>query len=312
MTKHRSHAANYLRYLQQEITLQATYFDGKQQTVEQLHIGGGTPTFLTNDQLSTLMHTVRQHFQLLKGDRGDYSIELDPRETEWETLHHLRGLGFNRISLGVQDFDHQVQQAIHREQSIEQVQSLVDAARTMLYRSIHFDLIYGLPKQTVHSFIQTINKVIEMRPDRISLFNYAHMPERFAAQRRINSSDLPSAETKLKIFQHASQHLLAAGYRYIGMDHFALPDDELAIAQEEGTLHRNFQGYTTHPHCDLVGLGVSAISHVHDTYSQNSTDALQYYQLLDDDRLPITRGLMLNQDDLIRQAVIQSLSVTSN
>lgn len=307
VTKHRSNATNYLRYLYKEIALQAAQFDSDKQTVEQLHIGGGTPTFLSNDQLFELISTIRQHFQLLNGDRGDYSIELDPREADWETLHHLRGLGFNRISLGVQDFDAQVQQAIHREQSVEQVQSLVDSARTMLYRSIHFDLIYGLPKQSVHSFMQTIDQVIDMYPDRISLFNYAHMPERFATQRRIKESDLPSAETKLAIFQHASQRLLTAGYRYIGMDHFALPDDTLAIAQEDGTLHRNFQGYTTHPQCDLIGLGISAISHIGDTYSQNSTNPQPYYQLLDDDKLPIMRGLKLNHDDIIRQTVIAEL-----
>ncbi|MHA6196383.1 oxygen-independent coproporphyrinogen III oxidase [Pseudomonas wadenswilerensis] len=306
ITKDRARAQPYLQRLQQEIQQIACHLDPGQ-TVEQLHFGGGTPTFLSHVELRELMAHLRQHFNLLDDDSGDYGIEIDPREADWSTMGLLRELGFNRVSLGVQDLDPAVQRAINRLQSLEQTRTIIEAARTLQFRSINLDLIYGLPKQTPEGFARTVDEVIKLQPDRLSVFNYAHLPERFMPQRRIDASDLPAPAAKLEMLHATIEQLTRAGYRYIGMDHFALPDDELAIAQEEGTLQRNFQGYTTHGHCDLIGLGVSSISQIGDLYCQNSSDLAEYQNALDAAQLATSRGLICNQDDRIRRAVIQDL-----
>lgn len=306
ITKDRARAQPYLQRLEQEIQLIACHLDPKQ-TVEQLHFGGGTPTFLSHVELRQLMAHLRQHFNLLDDDSGDYGIEIDPREADWPTMGLLRELGFNRVSLGVQDLDPAVQRAINRLQSLEQTRAIIDAARTLQFRSINLDLIYGLPKQTPEGFARTVEEVIKLQPDRLSVFNYAHLPERFMPQRRIDSNDLPAPSAKLEMLQRTIEQLTEAGYRYIGMDHFALPDDELAIAQEESTLQRNFQGYTTHGHCDLIGLGVSAISQIGDLYCQNTSDLNTYQDTLSSAQLATSRGLICNADDRLRRAVIQQL-----
>nr|MDT0253784.1 oxygen-independent coproporphyrinogen III oxidase [Endozoicomonas sp.] len=306
VTRHRERSNIYLEYLFREIEMQSELYSHEQR-IEQLHLGGGTPTFLDAQQMTALMDKIRQHFQLSPSDAADYSIELDPREVDWPMMNTLKELGFNRISVGVQDLDERVQKAVNRVQPESMIQSVLDASRTMAFRSIHMDLIYGLPLQTTNSFMNTIDRVIDMAPDRLSLFNYAHLPHRFKPQRRIKDEDLPAAEVKLEILQAATQKLLDQGYVYIGMDHFALPDDDLAIAQEDETLHRNFQGYTTHSHCDLIGMGVSSISQVGDTYTQNSTDEAQYYSMINEGKLPVVRGLQMTDDDKIRQAVITQL-----
>jgi oxygen-independent coproporphyrinogen-3 oxidase len=306
ITKDRGRALPYLQRLEQEIQLIACHLDPAQK-VEQLHFGGGTPTFLSHDELRQLMAHLRKHFNLLDDDSGDYGIEIDPREADWSTMGLLRELGFNRVSIGLQDLDPGVQRAVNRLQSLEETRAVIDAARTLQFRSINIDLIYGLPKQTPDSFARTVDEVISLQPDRLSVFNYAHLPERFMPQRRINSQDLPSPAQKLEMLQRTVAQLTAAGYRYIGMDHFALPDDELAIAQEESTLQRNFQGYTTHGHCDLIGLGVSAISQIGNLYCQNSSDLNQYQNSLASAQLATSRGLICDADDRIRRAVIQQL-----
>lgn len=306
ITKDRGRALPYLERLEREIELIARHLD-RQQVVEQLHLGGGTPTFLSHDELRRLLQHLRRHFNLLDDDSGDYGIEIDPREADWSSMGLLRELGFNRVSLGVQDLDPEVQRAINRLQTPEQTRAIVEAAHTLQFRSVNIDLIYGLPKQNPERFARSVAEVIALQPDRLSLFNYAHLPERFMPQRRIAESELPGPAQKLEMLQRSIEQLSAAGYRYIGMDHFALPDDELAMAQEDGTLQRNFQGYTTHGHCDLIGLGVSAISQVGDLYCQNSSDLANYQQSLDDAQLATQRGLHCNDDDRIRRAVIQAL-----
>ena len=306
ITKDRGRALPYLQRLEQEIQLVACHLDPGQR-VEQLHFGGGTPTFLSHPELRQLMARLREHFSLLEDDSGDYGIEIDPREADWSTMGLLRELGFNRVSLGVQDLDPAVQRAVNRLQSLEQTRTLIEAARTLQFRSVNLDLIYGLPRQTPQGFARTVEEVIRLQPDRLSVFNYAHLPERFMPQRRIDNSELPSPAAKLEMLQATIEQLTTAGYRYIGMDHFALPDDELAIAQEEGTLQRNFQGYTTHGHCDLIGLGVSAISQIGDLYCQNSSDLNTYQAALSGGQLATQRGLQCNQDDRLRRAVIQQL-----
>ena len=306
ITKDRGRALPYLEKLEREIEIISRYID-RHQPIEQLHLGGGTPTFLSHDELRRLMQHMRQHFTLLDDDSGDYSIEIDPREADWSTMGLLRELGFNRVSLGVQDLDPEVQRAVNRLQTLEETRAIIEAARTLQFRSVNIDLIYGLPKQTPERFARTVAEVIALQPDRLSLFNYAHLPERFMPQRRISSDDLPSPADKLAMLQNSIEQLTRAGYRYIGMDHFALPDDELAIAQEEGTLQRNFQGYTTHGHCDLIGLGVSAISQIGNLYSQNDSDITSYQQTLGNAQLATRRGLHCNADDRLRRAVIQQL-----
>ncbi|XXF07330.1 oxygen-independent coproporphyrinogen III oxidase [Pseudomonas sp. D1-3] len=306
ITKDRGRTQPYLQALEREMALIGSHVD-KRQRIEQLHLGGGTPTFLSHDELRQLMSKLREHFSLLDDDSGDYSIEIDPREADWSTMGLLRELGFNRVSLGVQDLDPKVQRAINRLQSLEETRAIVEAARTLQFRSVNIDLIYGLPLQTPENFARTLQQVIALQPDRLSLFNYAHLPERFMPQRRIDSGQLPSAAAKLAILQGSIEQLASAGYRYIGMDHFALPDDELASAQEDGSLQRNFQGYTTHGHCDLIGLGVSSISQIGDLYCQNTTDLAAYQGSLNNRQLATQRGLGCNHDDRIRRAVIQQL-----
>jgi len=306
-TKDRSLSERYLRYLFREIEMQSTLYD-RDRKVEQLHWGGGTPTFLNHDEMRALMEKTRQHFSLHITDDGDYSIEIDPRSVTDETIGVLREIGFNRFSLGVQDVDHRVQVAVNRVQPIEQTQAVIAACRAQGAKSISVDLIYGLPLQTVESFTRTLDTMIELSPDRISVFNYAHLPTLFKGQRRINEAELPSSDTKLKIMQLAVEHLTSAGYEYIGMDHFAKPDDELAIAQRNGTLHRNFQGYTTHADCDLVAMGVSSISSVAECYSQNAKTLDEYYAALDTGHLPVVRGITLEDDDVIRREIIQQLT----
>jgi oxygen-independent coproporphyrinogen-3 oxidase len=272
-----------------------------------LHWGGGTPTFLSYEQMKRLMTVTRQHFLLKDDDSGEYSIEVDPRETNADTIKQLRDLGFNRISIGLQDFDPAVQKAVNRLQSEEQTFSVLESARAEGFRSTNIDLIYGLPLQTVDSFAITLDKILAVAPDRFSIFNYAHMPNRFKTQRQINDADMPSADAKLAILQMIGQKLITAGYVYIGMDHFAKPDDELAIAQREGKLHRNFQGYSTHSDCDLIGFGVTSIGRVGDAYIQNVKELDQYDELIKQHKLPVFKGVELNDDDKLRREVISQL-----
>lgn len=306
VTKNRNHAVPYLDNLCKEIAMQGDLFDTSR-VVNQLHWGGGTPTFLSFPQMQRLMAVTREHFTLKDDDSGEYSIEVDPRETHGDTIKQLRGLGFNRISLGVQDFDPAVQQAVNRIQSEEQTFGVLAAARKEGFRSTNVDLIYGLPLQTVASFAATLDKLIAAAPDRFSVFNYAHMPTRFKVQRQINNADLPSADVKLAILQMVGAKLTAAGYVYIGMDHFAKPDDELAVAQREGKLHRNFQGYSTHSDCDLVGLGITSIGRVGDAYSQNVKELDEYDDLITQGKLPVFKGVDLDEDDKLRREVITQL-----
>jgi oxygen-independent coproporphyrinogen-3 oxidase len=306
VTKDRSRAKPYLEHLFSEIEMQGRLFDRNRQ-VTQLHWGGGTPTFISHEEMTALMQATRKHFSLLDNDEGEYSIELDPREVRAGTLELLRELGFNRMSMGVQDFDAKVQAAVNRLQSETDTLRILQEARSHGFRSINMDLIYGLPFQSVKSFADTLQKVIDADPDRLSIFNYAHLPDMFKPQRRINEADLPSASVKLEILQMAIEKLTAAGYVYIGMDHFAKPDDELAVAQREGTLYRNFQGYSTHAECDLVGMGVTSISMVGDSYSQNERAMDDYVARIEAGQLPVMRGLNLSDDDLLRREVIMQL-----
>ena len=306
VTKNRKHAEPYLDNLCKEIAMQGDLFDSSR-IVNQLHWGGGTPTFLNDEQMQRLMSVTRAHFSLRVDDGGEYSIEIDPRETHDSTIQRLRKLGFNRVSLGVQDFDPDVQQAVNRLQGEAQTFDVMTAARQAGFRSINIDLIYGLPKQTVVSFARTLDKILAAEPDRLSVFNYAHMPNRFKTQRQINDHDLPSPDVKLAILQMIGLRLTDAGYVYIGMDHFAKPDDELAIAQREGKLYRNFQGYSTHSDCDLVGLGITSIGRVGDAYIQNVKDLESYDHLLHHHKLPVFKGVDLDADDKLRRAVITQL-----
>jgi len=304
ITKDKSKSAEYVRYLIKEMSMQAKVL-GPKQVVEQLHFGGGTPTFLSDDEIRELMNAIGQHFKLI--DDGEYSIEIDPRKVSDETIALLGQTGFNRISIGVQDFDDDVQKAVNRIQSEEETLRIINAARANGFKSVSIDLIYGLPKQTLEGFGVTLDRVISANPDRLSIYNYAHMPTMFKPQRRIHEDDLPSGQVKLDILSMAVDKLTNAGYVYIGMDHFAKPEDELAVAQRQGRLHRNFQGYSTHSDCDLVALGLSSIGKIGPTYSQNYRDLDDYYDALDRDELPIMRGMELNADDLVRRAIIQAL-----
>ena len=278
---------------------------GSGHSVSQLHLGGGSPTFLNDDELAELMAMLRRNFSLVPG--GEYSIEIDPRTVDVTRLEALARLGFNRLSFGVQDFDPQVQKAVHRIQPAEQVFALVEAARRIGFESINVDLIYGLPKQTPESFDRTLAQVSALRPDRIALYAYAHLPERFKPQRRIIAVELPGAANKVSMLARSLAAFEEAGYVYVGMDHFALPDDALAVAKRQGRLHRNFQGYSTQSDCDLIGLGVSAIGKVGATYSQNAKTLQEYQDALDQGQLPVVRGLAVSRDDLVRRAAIMAL-----
>lgn len=304
ITKHHERAAPYLALLRREVELHVQHM-GRGAAVSQLHLGGGTPTFLSDEELAWLMDLLRSHFTFQDG--GEYSIEVDPRTVTAERLESLRQLGFNRLSFGVQDFDPDVQKAVHRVQPAEQVFALVASARRIGFDSVNVDLIYGLPKQNPQSFARTLEQVCELRPDRIALYAYAHLPERFKPQRRIIMIDLPLPDAKVSMLASALKTFMQAGYVYIGMDHFALPEDALAIAKRQGRLHRNFQGYSTQPDCDLVGLGVSAIGKVGATYSQNMKTLDEYQYLIDQGRLPVARGLALSRDDILRRSVIMAL-----
>jgi len=304
ITKHHDRAAPYLNYLSREVDLHIAKL-GSGQAVSQLHLGGGSPTFLTDDELRELMAMLRRSFSLVPG--GEYSIEVDPRTIDASRLDTLAELGFNRLSFGVQDFDPAVQKSVNRVQPAEQVFALVAAARQRNFDSINVDLIYGLPLQSPESFDRTLAQVVELRPERIALYAYAHLPERFKPQRRIETTEIPSAGAKVAMLARSMAAFMGAGYVYVGMDHFALPTDPLAVAKQQGRLHRNFQGYSTQPDCDLIALGVSSIGRVGSTYSQNAKTMEEYCDLLDQGRFPVVRGLSLSADDLLRRAVIMAV-----
>ena len=306
VTKNRDKAITYLDYLKRELAMQGKLFAGFNQ-VEQFHFGGGTPTYLSDTQMGDLMQHLRRWFSFADDTKGEYSIEVDPRSVSAARIHTLRAQGFNRISLGVQDFDEQVQRAVNRIQPEQTTRDTIQAARDAGFRSISIDLIYGLPKQTLVSIAETLTKVIAANPDRIAVYHYAHLPHIFKPQRRISEEDLPSSDIKLEMLGLCIRQLNAAGYVYIGMDHFAKPDDELAVAQRQGLLHRNFQGYSTHAESDLIACGVSAISSVGMCYSQNTKTLDDYYDRLDQGELPIVRGYQLTMDDVLRRFIIQRL-----
>ena len=306
VTKRREKAATYLGYLKREIELQGNLFAGINH-VAQLHLGGGTPTYLSDAQMDELMAHVRRCFHLAADEAGEYSIEVDPRTVDAARVHTLRRQGFNRISLGVQDFDSGVQKAVNRIQPEAATRAVIAAAREAGFRSVSIDLIYGLPLQTVETMTVTLDKVIAANPDRISVYNYAHLPHLFKSQRRIDEADLAAPDEKLRMLSLCIARLCSAGYVYVGMDHFAKLDDELAVAQRQGRLHRNFQGYSTHADADLVSCGVSAISAVGPSYSQNVKTLDAYYSYLDRNELPIARGIRLSMDDVLRRLIIQRL-----
>ena len=306
VTRDRAKADLYLDYLKREITMQAALFAGMHR-VDQLHLGGGTPTYLSDEQMADLMAHLRRHFQFAPDDAGEYAIEIDPRTVTVERIASLRRQGFNRLSLGVQDYDERVQRAVNRIQPEVQTQAIIDAARANGYRSVNIDLIYGLPLQTMATMAQTLERVIAASPDRIALYHYAHMPHLFKAQRMLKDADMPGPDTKLAMLGLAIERLHAAGYVYIGMDHFAKPDDDLAVAQRHGRLHRNFQGYSTHADADIVGFGVSAIGAVGGTYSQNARHLATYYAGISLNQLPIERGVALSMDDALRRSLIGRL-----
>ncbi|PMO91490.1 oxygen-independent coproporphyrinogen III oxidase [Vibrio breoganii] len=303
ITRHQHKADDYLDVLEFEIRQRAALL--KERKVNQLHFGGGTPTFLTKAQISRLMAVIYEEFAF--NADAEISIEVDPRKIELDMLDHLREKGFNRLSIGVQDFNKEVQRVVNREQDEAFIFAMVERAKTLGFRSTNLDLIYGLPLQTADSFAETMRQVLSMRPGRLSVFNYAHMPQLFAAQRKIKDEDLPIASERMSILQQTIETLTTEGYQFIGMDHFALPEDELAVAQRNGELHRNFQGYTTQGDCDLIGFGVSAISMVGDTYAQNQKELKLYYGQMETERHALWKGVALDKDDLTRREVIKQL-----
>ena len=304
ITRHQSKADTYIDFLAKEIAAQAPLFE--HYSVEQLHLGGGTPTFLTPQQMKRLITLLEQHFNFTSTtERG---IEVDPRSLAENMLVDLRMLGFNRVSFGIQDFNDDVQLAVNRPQHADTVKQLITQARELGFKSINADMIYGLPLQTPESFKQTIEQLIELSPDRVSVFNYAHLPERFAAQRKIKEHDLPNAHDKLTMFKNTLEQMTQAGYQFIGMDHFAKADNELAIAQNEGQLHRNFQGYTTHGNCDLLGLGASSISQIGTAILQNKKELKHYYHSIETQSgCALSKGMHLTHDDVIRADAIKQL-----
>ncbi len=304
VTRDHGRSGKYIKYLGRELA-QVGALLGDDRRICQLHWGGGTPTFLSREEMGALMNLLDAQF--LREPHAEYSIEVDPRRVEKGRMAFLADLGFNRVSVGVQDFDSEVQKAVHRLQSEEETRRVIDEARASGFRSVNLDLIYGLPKQTLDSFNATLDRILEIAPERIALYSYAHLPRVFKPQRRIHEPDLPTPETKLQILTLAIGRLTRAGYLYIGMDHFAKPDDELAVAQSQGRLQRNFQGYSTFPESDMLGFGISAIGRIGPTYYQNVKSLDDYYDTLDAGRLPVWRGLELTQDDLVRRAVIQQL-----
>jgi oxygen-independent coproporphyrinogen-3 oxidase len=306
VTRNQARVERYMEMLHKEILMQSELFDRSRQT-RQLHFGGGTPTYLDDDQMNALMAALRSAFNFDESDSREFSIEVDPRTVDADGIRYLTDLGFNRLSLGIQDFDPAVQQAVNRLQSYEDVSNLVKAAKAADFKSISFDLIYGLPHQDVNSFDATLDRVIGLRPDRLAVYNYAHLPERFKGQRMIDAGDIPAPTTKLDILHHTIDRLSECGYVYIGMDHFALPGDDLVQARGNGTLQRNFQGYSTHGECDLVGLGVSSISSIGNVYAQNAVTTMEYETVIEDGHLPIKKGIAVDDDDLLRAEVIQAL-----
>jgi oxygen-independent coproporphyrinogen III oxidase len=306
ITRDRSRARPYLERLQREIEMLGGLFDRDREAV-QVHLGGGTPNFMGARELAELMETLGSHFHLSSSPQRDFSIELDPRHVQAQDIAGYARAGFNRASLGVQDFDPEVQRAVNRIQSVEETVRVIEACRSAGFRSVNVDLIYGLPKQTTAGFARTLDTVLASRPDRLAVYSYAHLPEMFKAQRQIAAADLPDSETKLGLLALAIDKLSSAGYRYIGMDHFALPEDDLAQAQELGTLQRNFMGYTTHADCDLIGFGMSAISHIGDSFSQNARDLPGWERAIDAGQLPVWRGRHLDGDDVLRAELIQQL-----
>lgn len=303
ITRHQYKADIYLDYLEKEITSRSKLFNHR--IVTQIHWGGGTPTYLSETQSARLMAMLKAHFSI--AENAEISIEIDPRQIELSMLDHLRSLGFNRMSMGVQDFNKEVQKAVNREQDEAFIEALLEHARELGFQSTNLDLIYGLPLQNVESFMFTLQKVIALNPDRLSIFNYAHLPSRVPGQARIKENQLPEPETKLTILQKTIETLGEAGYKFIGMDHFAKPHDELALAQDQGVLHRNFQGYTTQEECDLLGLGVSSISLLGDTYAQNEKDLKSYYALVEKQGNALHKGLVLSEEDCLRRDVIKQL-----
>ena len=304
ITKDTAKADIYLDYLEKEVELAVNVLQVREKVI-QLHFGGGTPTFMSDTQLARLMGMLRRHFEFLP--EGEYSIEIDPRKVSRDTIFKLAELGFNRISVGVQDLELDVQKAVNRIQSLEETAGVIEAARAAGFKSVSVDLIYGLPLQTVESVSRTISQIVALAPDRIALYNYAHLPSVFMPQRRINESDLPTPSVKLDILQSAVQQLSDAGYLFIGMDHFAKPDDDLAVALRQGRLQRNFQGYSTYADCDMLGLGVSSIGKIGPCYTQNEKDLDRYYAALDAGHLPVMRGYVLDTDDIMRRTIIQAL-----
>ncbi len=299
-------ADRYLERLYREIELAAPLFD-RDRPVRQLHFGGGTPNFLDLPRMRELMESLARNFSFSHQSQREYGIEIDPRFADSDYIRGLAELGFNRLSVGIQDFDPVVQQAVNRIQSVAQTREVLEAARSAGFASVSVDLIYGLPQQSLAGFDQTLTEVIELVPDRVAVYGYAHLPALFKAQHQIDAKELPDPATRLALFGHALERLSAAGYVYIGMDHFARADDALVHAQRKGTLQRNFQGYSTHGDCDLIGLGVSAIGRIGNSYTQSARDLAGYYAALDAGRLPIMRGLELNQDDVIRGELIGEL-----
>lgn len=306
ITANRQRASDYLVFLQREIAMQAAAVN-PERIVRQLHWGGGTPTYISDSEMQALMTTIRQGFRLETDDEGEFSIEIHPGGMATERIRHLRKLGFNRLSMGVQDFDPEVQQAVNRFNSADDVAALVAEIRASGFKSLSMDLIYGLPLQSERSFARTLDQIIHLQPDRLSLFNYAHMPQLFKTQRQIDERQLPAAGVKMAILQQSIDRLLHEGYEYIGMDHFARPGDELALAQMQGTLHRNFQGYSTHKDCDLLAFGVSAINALGSNHFQNFKDEPAYTAAIKEGRLPLAKRITLSRDDTIRKAVINEL-----
>ncbi len=304
VTKHHERSREYLDYLKKEIDLHLDYL-GQKQIVSQLHLGGGSPTFFSDEEIKELFNKLKEVFIL--SPQGEYSIEVDPRTVDDKRLKRLKKIGFNRLSFGVQDFNSDVQKAVHRLQPFDQVASLMNDAHKDGYESINIDLIYGLPLQTPKTFNETLDQVISLKPDRIALYAYAHLPQRFKPQRRIHEDDIPPAKNKIAMLSLAIEKFLESGYIYVGMDHFALPTDSLAIAKRQGRLHRNFQGYSTQPDCDTIALGVSAIGRVGANYNQNAKELEDYYDHLNHGRFPIIKGLALSKDDIVRRAVIMEI-----
>ena len=304
VTKYHERSREYLNYLKKEIDLYLDYL-GQKQVVNQLHLGGGSPTFFSDEEIQELFNKLKEVFLL--SPQGEYSIEVDPRTVDEKRLKKLREIGFNRLSFGIQDFNPEVQKAVNRNQPFDQVAALINEVHKDRYDSINMDLIYGLPLQKIETFNQTIDQVISLKPDRIALYAYAHLPERFKPQRHIDNNDIPTAKNKISMLCLAIQKFLKAGYIYVGMDHFALPKDNLAVAKRQGRLHRNFQGYSAQPDCDIIALGVSAIGRIGANYNQNTKELEDYYDHLNHTRFPIVKGLALSKDDILRRAVIMEV-----